>query len=275
MNNKKINKILIAIFGLTVFSSGLFVYENFWLNKNDESQLIYVAKTNIPAKTTLTADMFSTVPVPNKGALPIYVKDINSVIGKQLKGGLMQNEPLTNMRITDKKDTINNIKIKIEVDPSSITVNKNDYINLYVVMNVNGNIKMEKVFDTKQVDVLQEKNSDGNSISYMTMNVNEDEAKAYYSAKERGKIISVKNNSIDGDMSNKELFNANSDDAKKATTNASNKENSIGVVTKQFKEGDTLDKLAIEHKTTVDNIKKLNNNKEQFNIGENIILPAN
>lgn len=276
MNNKKINKIIFTMIGLTAFSGALFGYD-MYLNNQTEEKIIYVAKQDIPAQTTLKKDMFEPVSIPAQGALPVYVTDLNEIAGKQLKGGILKSEPLSKNRLTTENDLTNNLQIKIEADESSIDVNDNDFINLYVILNINGELQIRKVFDTKKINLKTV--SSGDSVSsIITMKVNEEEVNKYLDAKERGKIIIVKNNSLDGNKDVAE-YDPTSEEVKNSTKpvedNDDNGNPTVAVVTKTFEEGDTLEDLAIKYKTNVDSIKKLNNNKQEFNVGDEIILPAN
>lgn len=277
MNDKKINKIIITMIGLATFSGALFVYDNFYLNSKDSESVIYVAKQDIPSNATLTKDMFQAMSLPKEGVLSTYVTDLNSVVGKKLKGALLKEEPLSVKRITTEKDLINNLEIKLELDQASMNVSSGEYVNVYVVLNINGDVQVRKVFDTKQVNVKDVKEGDSSSRC-VTMKVNEDEVTKYYNAREKGKILVVKNSSTDG-KSDITKYDTNSKEAKSVIKETEDKEKeespTISVISTTFNEGDTLDNLAIKYKTSVDDIKKLNNYKEKFNVGDEIILPAN
>lgn len=277
MNNKKINKIIFTMVGLTAFSGVLFGYD-VYLNNQTEEKVIYVAKQDIPAQTTLKQDMFEAKSISLDGVLPVYVTDLNEIAGKQLKGGLLKSEPLSKGRLTTDKDLAYNLQIKIEADESSIGVSDNEFVNLYVVLNINGELQIRKVFDSKKVNVINITNADSTTTSYTTMKVNEEEVSKYLDAKERGKIIMAKNNSLDGNKDVTE-YDPESEEVKNSTKpeeeNTEGETPTVAVVTKTFEDGDTLDNLAIKYKTNVDNIKKLNNNKEEFNVGDEINLPAN
>lgn len=278
MNNTKINKIIFAMVGLTTFSGALFAYDNFYLNSKNETQIIYVAKQDISAKSVLKQDMFEPVKIPTSGLLPTYVTNINEIVGKTLKGGLLKQEPLSKNRLTTETDLEHNLEIRIDVDPTSISVNTNDYINLYVVLNVNGDVQIKKVFDSKQVKVENVTTGDTNA-TFISIKANEEEVSKYLDANERGKILIVKNHDLDA---NEDItdYDPNSEEAQNAIPPTEEEKQdtstpSVSVIEKTFEEGDTLDELSIKYKTSVENIKKLNNNKEEFNVGDIIILPAN
>jgi len=279
----KNNKIIFTMIGLTAFSASLFAFDNFFLNEETTREIVYVAKEDITANTTLTKDMFKKVQVSSDSVLTGYVTDISQINGKKLVGGLLKEEVLTTMRLTEDKDLLHNLEIKIEVDSSSIDVTDNDYYNLYVILNVNGEIKIQKVFDTKQLQVAPSTGKDGTANNVLTMRATEEEALKYYDAKEKGKLVVAKNRTIDGTNEVVTDYDPSSEDAKNAIKPNANEDKesnqtqtpTVSIVTKVYEEGDSLESLSIRYKTNVETIKALNNNKENFEVGEEIVLPAN
>ena len=277
MRSKKINKIVVTMGILASISGAMFVYQNFFLNKQNENVLIYLAKEDIPAKTLVTNEMFKAVNMPKNGVLSNYVTNIGEINGKELKGGLLKDEPLSKSRLTTKQENSLNLEVKLESDVS-IPLKNNDYVNVYVVLKDSQNqVEVRKIFDTKQVKIEGVGQDDaGGTETIMSIKVTDEELISYYDAKERGKVIIAKNNNIDGgkDITN-EKYDPKSDEAQNAVKDEGNKDNAVSIVEKQFEEGDTLESLSIKYKTTIEEIKKLNNNKEEFAVGENIVLPAN
>ena len=281
MNNKRINKIVYTMLGLTVVSGVMFGYQTFVLNAKNEQGVIYVAKKYIPPKTNITKDMFEAVSMPKGGVLSSYVTNLNEINGKELKGGLLQNEPLTKQRLSTSKDLTYNLEIKLIPDKSSINVGNNDYVNVYVVLKGDNNkIDVQKIFDSKQVivDGSDDKKSAGNQddaggVSYI-IKVDEDEALKYYDAVERGKIIFVKNDKLDTKLTSAKDYEPNSEIAQSSKKEEpASKDNAL--VTKKVEKGDTLESLALQYKTTTQKIVELNNGKTSFNENDEIILPAN
>lgn len=282
----KNSKIIFTMIGLTTFSAGLFAYDNFFLNEEITREVVYVANRDITANTTLTKDMFKKVEVSSDSVLKGYVTDISQINGKKLIGGLLKEEVLTSMRLAEDKDLVHNLEVKIEVDGSSIDVEDNDYYNLYVILNVNGEIKIQKVFDMKQFHVVASTNGEGTATNVLTMKATEEEVLKYYDAKEKGKLVVAKNRTIDGESEVIADYDPASEDAQNAIKPEVEENNNpepqapeqaptVSVVTKICEEGDNLESLSIRYKTNVETIKSLNNNKESFEIGEEIILPAN
>ena len=280
MNNKRINKIVYTMLGLTVVSGVMFGYQTFVLNAKNEQGVIYVAKKYIPPKTNITKDMFEAVSMPKGGVLSSYVTNLNEINGKELKGGLLQNEPLTKQRLSTSKDLTYNLEIKLIPDKSSINVGNNDYVNVYVVLKGDNNkIDVQKIFDSKQVivensnDKKSANGDDAGEVSYI-IKVNEDEALKYYDAVERGKIIFVKNDKLDANLTSAKDYEPNSQTAQNSKKEEpASKDNAL--VTKKVEKGDTLESLALQYKTTTQKIVELNNGKTSFNENDEIILPAN
>lgn len=276
MNNKKTNKILFVMVGACVLSGGLFAYQQFVLkNSSNETETVYVAKEYIPANSEITEDMLSTVTVPKNGVLSTYITDKNQVIGKKLSGGILKDEPLSKSRILASNEDGNNLELKIDYD-NAIPLQNNDYINVYVILkDSSGDVTVQKLFNRKLVTTTTVSTSDSTESCY-TIRVNEEEAINYYNAKEKGKVVVVKDKSVDGsDGITDQAFNPESDEVKNAVAENENTDSAISIVTKTFEKGDTLESLAVKYKTDVKTIQKLNNDKTDFNVGETINLPAN
>lgn len=275
LNNKKVNKIVYTMIGATLVSGGLFAYQQFYLNNQNDEQIIYVAKQDIPNNTEIKEDMLEAVTVPKDGVLSTYVTNVNDVLGKSMSGGLLKDEPLSKARLINSEDTKNILELKIDYD-NEIPLNNNDYINIYVILtNNSGETVVQKLFERKLVTVTTVTTSDSTS-SYYTLKVTEEEALNYYTASETGKLVVVKDKSLDGSEDITLVnYDRESDEAKNAVTPSENTDGTISIVSKTFGENDTLENLAIKYKTNVDTIKKLNNDKTEFKVGDVINLPAN
>lgn len=279
MKNKKVNKIVVTMSVLACISGGLFVYQNFFLNKNNENTVIYLAKEDIPSMTAVTNEMFKAVSLPKNGVLPNYVTNINEIVGKELRGGLLMDEPLTKSRLISNIDNKYDLEMKLESD-INLPIKDNEYVNVYVILkDSQGKIEVRKIFDTKQVAMISQGSAEtGDSQQYFTIKVTEDELRNYYDAKERGKIIIAKNTSLDAkeDITDKK-YDPNSQEAQTAIKESDKNEDgtAVSVIEKKVEEGDTIDSLALKYKTNADEIKKLNNGKSEFDVGDSIVLPAN
>lgn len=291
MNNKKYKTTMGTIVGLLVIAGGLFGYENIIKVKHEEANkvTIYVAKKDIQAHTKVTADMFKPLEIDNTSVLAGYVIDLNSVIGKELKGGLLQGEPLIAQRLQD-AGTTNNGGLVLKVRPDSVgDILPNDNVKIYVQLQNSdtGEITIKELFANKKVigqemaesallSTNQEQATDSFNI-YAT----EDEVKDYYVAKKSGTIIAVKINELDTTkiVSDKSMknnkFNANSEEVKNSTKETDAGNEGQAIMTYTVNEGDTLDSLALKFKTKIDTITALNSGKTEFEVGEMIQVPAN
>lgn len=276
MKMKSKNIYLTGMIGSLAIGGGLFVYQNVYLAKQNPEQVIYVAKEDIPAESEIKEDMLKAVSIPSDGVLPIYVTDKKEIVGKRLLGGLLKDEPLSKSRLTTEEDLENQLELKIDYD-NEVPLTTGDYINVYVILTNNGGeISVQKLFERKMVTVVTNTTKDS-TTSFNSLKVTEKEALDYYNAREKGKLVVVKDNSLDGkEHITSQQFDSNSDEVKNAVKPSDENSNeAISIVTKKFEEGDTLEDLARTYKTDVNTIKKLNNDKSDFNVGDEINLPAN
>lgn len=275
-----------TIITLMALSGGLFAYENVYKVHQAEKNktVIYVAKEDIQAHTVITEGMFEPVEIDNSSVLSSYVTNLKSVVGKELKGGLLKGEPLSQQRLTDKNTENREIVLKIEPDMTG-DISTNDNVRIYVQLENRdtGEIKIEKLFDFKKViddgrvltaDVKSNNDKDSKSFNVYASS---EEVQNYYLAKAKGSIIVVKLNELDTEpiASNEKVenFDANSEVVKKATKSNEASEGQA-VITYTVKEGDTLDSLSLKFKTKPETIKALNDGKTEFKAGEMIQVPA-
>jgi LysM repeat protein len=276
-----------TIAGLMLLSGGMFAYENVYVAKKEKANkvTIYIAKQDIQAHTAVKADMFVPIPIDNTSVLRGYVLDVNSVVGKELKGGLLQGEPLTQQRLDEKNASkVGNMMLKIEPD-SVGDIKANDNVKVYVQLENEdtGEVTVKELFDNKKVIGQKESESallTGNQEKNNFLNIiaSEAELKDYYVAKQTGLILVAKINEVDtGEISSGDVekFDAKSEDVKNATKGASDKSEGQAVSTYTVKDGDTLESLSLKFKTKKDTISALNNGKEEFDAGEMIQVPAN
>lgn len=291
MNNKKYKTTMGTIVGLMVLSGGLFAYENFYVAKQQEANkvTIYVAKEDIQAHTAITADMFMPLQIDNTSVLKGYVIDVNSVVGKELKGGLLQGEPLTQQRL-ESKGTSKQGDLTLKITPDSVgDVKANDNVKIYVELTDKdtGEVSVKQLFANKKVlkdaqtstSILSANKDDKNNGFNIT--VTGKEATDYFVAKDSGKILVVKINELDTNKisshatKSKDKFDANSEEVKNASKQSGSESEGQAIQTYTVKKGDTLESLSLKFKTKKETISALNNNKETFESGEMIQVPAN
>lgn len=296
MENKRDRTLVGVIAGLTILSGGMFGYQNFYLNKKVEKEAttVYVAKSDISARTQITTDMFQQIQINKLGLLDGYVTDINEYVGKELKGGLLKGEPLSAVRVaSDEFDANCNLLIKLEPDFAG-EINPGENIKIYVILTDkhSGEASVRLLLDNKKVytneatkqntGIVQSNSTDTTYKPDLLVRVTEEELKNYYDAKSLGKIIVSKITNIDLMVDGKEVginsdeknYDPDSKEAKNSYKPTDNKDNSIAVMKYMVKKGDTISTISVKFKTSEDVITKLNNNKAEFNEGEEIVVPA-
>lgn len=304
MDNKRYKISISMITGLVVVAGGLFGYQNFYSNKQQlkNQTTIYVAKSDIQAKTKVNANMLESKSIPTSGVLSNYVTSasLKDVVGKELKGGLLKGEPLTTVRVnTEKSDLKSNLTVKLEPD-FPCQIQPNDNVNVYVVLaNKNtGEVTVKDLLSNKKVyspDTASQNGvvnvNSGNSEAQKNLvlvRVTDEELQIYYKAKASGRIVvskvtdldtkeissknSVKESASDKKTDNK--YDANSVEAQSSYKPTNNSNNSVAVEVYTVQEGDNVDSLCKKFKTSKDVISKLNNNNTEFKTGEKIIVPA-
>lgn len=278
LDGQKNKKMLYAVGGLTTLAILMFGYQNFYLANQQEKTgtTIYVAKEDIQAKTEVNTNMFTPVHIANGGLLKGYVTDINQVKGAQLKGGLLKGEPISTQRLESKKEDANE-KLKIKIQSEFMPDIKNaDNVKVFVLLTNkhSDQSEVQTLFSNKKIEVsAQAPEATQASKQEYYLQLSEDEVKQYYDAQSKGKIIISKMMSLDTEnISSEGGYNPNSEVAKGASNEE--KTSNVAVINYQVQEGDTLDSLAIKFKTEKNTISKLNGNKETFESGESITVPA-
>lgn len=300
MDNKRYKTSIVMIAGLTVVAGGLFGYQNFYYNKQQLKQqtTIYVAKSDIQAKTKITQDMLEAKAIPATGVLENYVTEdkLSSVVNKELKGGLLKGEPLTTVRVNAENSDLNsNLVLKLEPDFMG-EIQPNDNVKVYVMLTDRntGDVTMKDLFSNKKIlsqDATKAQSivnvnpgSQNEDKAQLLIKVTDAELQAYYKAKGTGKIVVSKITDLDTqEVSSKgsvqetagtEKYDAKSEEAKNSYRPTDNSDNSVAVQTYTVQSGDTIETLTVKFKTSEDVIAKLNNNNTVFKAGEKIVVPA-
>lgn len=287
MNNKKYKTTMGTIAGLMVISGGLFVYENVYKVQKEEASktMIYLAKEDIQAHTSISKDMFDVVEVSNDSVLSAYVTNINEFVGKELKGGLLRGEPLSIQRLSDETTHTGEMVLKIEPDFVG-TVAANDNIRVFVQLQnrETGEITVKKLFEEKKIideNTLLPTNvtvQDDEEQQSFSIYANTKEVEDYYIAKASGNVIVVKINELDtNELSSEKIekFDSDSEEVKNATKANQSESEGQAIITYTVVAGDTLDSLTLKFKTDEKTIKILNDGKTEFEAGEMIQVPAN
>lgn len=290
MNNKKYKTTMGAIAGLMLLSGGMFAYENFYLAKQEEANKItvYVAKQDIQAHTSIKAEMFQPLQIDRTSVLQGYVLDLNSVVGKELKGGLLIGEPLTKQRLDEEgNNKVGELTLQITPDTvGDIQVNDNVKVYVQLVNEDSGEVTVKELFANKKVYKETEAENSllpgGKEKSANSFNViaTEKEVKDYFVAKQSGSIMVVKINELDtekitSDAKAVDKFEADSDEVKNASKQDNGGDEGQAISTYTVKNGDSLESLSLKFKTKKETISALNGGKEEFEAGEMIQIPAN
>lgn len=302
MDGKKYKTSIGIISGLTVLSVGLFGYQNFYYGKQQakDKTSIYVAKSDIQARTKISADMFESVEIAKNSQLDTYVTNLDKFVGKELKGGLLTGEPLTNVRVAEKgSDLEANLSLELQPDYMG-DVKANDNVRVYVMLTDKntGKVEIKVLFDNKKIKNPAQSQDGGSLVNVSTsqpdekpkmiLMVTDAQLQDYYKAKATGKVIVSKISDVDlgkivsegavnpkdNDIDTTKNFDPTSQEAQNSYRPTDNKDNSLAVISYTFKEGDTIDILCQKFKTTKDVISKLNNNTVEFKAGDKVTVPA-
>ena len=300
MNNKKYKRTVGIVVGLTLLAGGLFVYDNIYITAKQREDLVpvYLAKTDIPAYTTVTENMFSVVGINKDSLLPSYVIDISQVIGNETVGTILKDEPLTKQRVGTTGGMGEQGEFLLKIEPDFVSdISKNDFIKVYVqlVDQRTNETAIKVLFDEKKVRkvsspdnvAIETELQTGVKIGSVYVNVNEQELQDYYNAKQTGYIIVAKYDSVDVGkvQATQEIVEKTEKEVGKYETNSQEALNSqrplkeetnegSAVMSYVVQEGEDIETLSIKFKTSVDELSIMNEQKMEFVVGETITVPA-
>lgn len=292
MNEAKSSKLMRTSVMLTGITVSLFLYQNViyptWIEK-DGLTTVYTAKKDIKMGTKLDVEMFETNEISAKNVLKGMITDTNDIKDKYLVAGLMEGEVLFDSRISPEKvdaSQIYTIPFKSEYMTHVVP---GDFISVYVKMEVeNEGTVIRELFAKKEI--VEGTNStsaedDSEGVVAVCIKVSEEEMKKYYLAQTKGVIIGVKIDSQDpiGGIAkpfdeNEETTGSSEDGNNNSNSQEIDRESleeeETGIMEYEVQEGDTLKSLALKFKTSESKIKSLNNNREEFEQGDMILVPA-
>lgn len=312
MNNKKYKTTVSIVATLTLLAGGLFAYDNIYLTKKEQANLVpvYLAKHDIQAYTEVDKDMFNVVGVHKESVLPSYVTNIENIEGQSTIGAILKDEPLTKQRLaTENKQKEGDFSLKVEPDFIG-DLSKGDTVKVFVQL-VNPKTKettVKVLFDQKQVKKVVSPDNvvidgilqSGVKIGSISINATEDELESYYNAKQSGYIIVAKYEMLDVNevvstqveenkgseqksevtdvketSEGKEKFEPNSKEAIESERIFDQEEGeAMAVMSYVVQEGETIDTLSIKFKTSVEQLTLMNEQKSEFVTGETITVPA-
>lgn len=290
MNESKSSKLMRTSVMLTGITVSLFLYQNViyptWIEK-DGMATVYTAKKDIKIGTKLDAGLFETNEISANNVLKGMITDVKDIKDKYLVAGLMEGEVLFDARVSPEKVDASQIyTIPFESKYMSQVV-PGDFIAVYVKMEVeNEGTVIRELFAKKEiVEGKASGSDDSEGVVAVCIRVSEEEMKKYYLAQTKGDIIGVKIDSQDpiGEMAKPFDENEQTVDSKGDSNNNSTspeidrealEEEDAGIMEYEVQEGDDLKSLALKFKTSESKIKSLNNNKEEFEEGDKILVPA-
>ncbi|WCK57698.1 LysM peptidoglycan-binding domain-containing protein (plasmid) [Aneurinibacillus sp. Ricciae_BoGa-3] len=293
MNDKRYKTAIGSIVGLLALSGGLFAYQNVYVAKQQQANkaTIYLANKDITAHTALSPDMFQAVQIGKDSFVPGYVDNMNGIVGKQLKGGLLKGEPLTAQRLETKKaSSEGNLLVKIAPAYSS-ELKVGDKIRVYVrvTSRETNSTTTYFLFEKTVVQIMPPSSNSGDVIKVPTFQVHasDKEVQLFYDAQKDGDIAVTTVDELDSTKINSEKnyadTKAQSLDGKVYDPTTANpvgqnggaNSQSQAVMTYQVQTGDTLSSMALKFKTSNYAISALNNSRTNFKAGETINVPAN
>lgn len=270
--------------GLTVLSLGLFGYQNIYVPNFvlEKEKVVYVAKDDIPAYSTVDYTMFEGRSISERSVIPGSVTDLNSVTGKKLSGTLKKGELLSSSRLTD--DSIEQGALLTEVKiESNLPLKDNDNIRIFVKYQDNGNrFAVEELFKSKKVYT---KNSVFGTVEEATgqqqgdgmkfyLKLDQDEVLKYEEAISTGQVIAVK--ILDDDEIKTKKAEENNQSQTKIVSDKQpvKSQDERGTVQYTVKDGETLSDVAEKFVTTEAKIRELNDGKSSIQKGDKILVPS-
>ena len=278
MNNKEHNKTMRGIIALTGVTGTMFLYQNIIyprLVTEKNLAVVYTASEDIDAGTKINEKMFNAHTISSSSVLPGMITDISKYKGYHLKGSLIKGEAVFQDRL-QKQDVDTSQVYKIEVSsPYLSDVQAGDFIALYIKMNVdNYGTTIMELFPKKEIlNPDYSFANDGTQRLYIS--ASEEEMKKYYIAQTKGEIIAVKITALDefkGELKSFEIDSSSAEDSSQVIEEE--EDDNRGIIEYEIQDGDDLESLAVRFKTSTNKIKRLNNNKIDFEVGERIYVPA-
>lgn len=290
MDNKRRQRNLnLTLLGLATASVGMFAYSNIYLPNFAEEEMVtvYVAKQDIPAKVDLEPSMFKEVKVAEDSYIPGSVTSLKQIEGKQLIGHLESGELLSTQRFADSVESDGPLIAELLI-PTSIPLQHNDTIRVYVQYKESGKVVVKELFHEKKV-IAKERINEGSSLtkkvedvtnaavtssnneSVVYVRLTDKEALEYQEAVSTGELYAVK-------VTHEEDESTLSSGVKVSKYNAKEKdkvETDGTVASYEVQDGDTVTSIAKKFNTTEERIIALNDERTNFKAGEKIKVPGN
>lgn len=282
-NTKKSTYIIGALFTTAV---GLFGYQNFYMPAQEQqnTSVIYVAATDIPTDTVLSAEMLKPVTVSEKSVLPGSITNVNEAVNKRLTGGILEGEMLFAQRISSELEEEGSFFVKVEPD-YPVDLQDGDHV-LVAGQNDSGDLfelfSRKQVYSSSRVVNLVE----GQAATGFYLLLTEEEMNDYYSAKVNDLVVMTK---IDTVATNKDLENeankiapkevelpkkeTSTEETKKEEPKKNGTAGEPSNLKYQVQEGETLESIAHELEVPVEELSAVNNGVDSINKGDMINIP--
>lgn len=278
------------IIGLTVTLAGLFAYDNFIRPMREAKQLttVYVAKEDIPSYTKITPEMIEEHQIRTDSLIDGVVTNKNEILEKEIKGGLLKGEPILNQRIvTEKSDSENMFFLRIDSDVTGDLAN-NDNVRVYTILTnrSTGETSVRELFKNKKVQMTTASigaQAIGNTnAGYFYTRATNEEIKDYYIAKNSGSIVVVKVDPLSSELDSPSEFNGqkvekfdrDSDEVSQSVRlDSVDGDDEAAIVSHTVAEGDTVQSLSLQLRTSTSNIISANDGKTNLEVGKTLDIP--
>lgn len=289
-NKKRQRNLNLTLIGLATASIGMFTYSNVYLPNfaPDKTVNVYVAARDIPAHVKLEKEMFKTIKVDEDSYISGSITNLSQIEGKQLSGKLEQGELLSQERIAVDEQSDGPLIAELSI-PTTIPLQNNDTIRVYVQYVENGKVSVEELFHAKKVIARNQVGGSDISIgekvekaateavsasgegSVVYVRVTDQEAMDYQEAINTGTLYAVKV----ADVEDEETLSSGSQTSEHQVKEKQEDKNKGTVALYEVKEGDTLTSIAKDFMTSEDRIVALNDGKTDFKAGDKIQVPGN
>lgn len=286
MSKKKMSVQGKVLAGLSLATVVMFSYQNIYVPNVvlEKEKMVYVARDDVSAYTTVTPSMFKAVPVAVNSVVSGSVTDINSIDGQQLSGSLKAGELLFKTRLTTDKVSEGELLTEVKIE-SKLPLKDNDNIRIYnKYKNKEAQTVVEELFHSKKVYTkntifgIAEDGSQQSSDSGMGffLKLTQQEVLKYEEAISTGQIVAVK-------ILDAEEVKVSANEVK-SDTNAEKKlisdkqpievESSRGAVEYTVENGETMEDIADKFVTSKNEISEMNDGITEVKTGDKVLVPA-
>lgn len=284
--NANSKKSAYIIGGLFTTALGLFGYQNYYMPAQEEQNtaVVYIAATDIPTDTVLSAEMLKPVTVNEKSVLPGSITNVNEVVNKRLTGGILEGEMLFAQRISPELTEQGSFYVKVEPD-YPVDLQDGDHV-LVAAQDDKG--ELNDLFGRKQVYASSRVVNivEGQAATGFYLLLTEEEMNDYYSSKVNDLVVMTK---IDTVATDKDIENetnnvepkavelpkeeTNTDETKKEAAKTNGTAGETSNLKYQVQKGETLESIAHELEVSAEELSAVNNGVDKVEAGDMINIP--